>query len=57
MMTIQMDMFDMTPDEKSKREVMDKLEELATGKHHRGKQGKELWDAHVKKISELFGEE
>lgn len=56
-MTIQMDMFDMTPDEKSKREVMDKLEELATGKHHRGKQGKELWDAHVKKISELFGEE
>jgi|GEM_PF-5413228 hypothetical protein len=56
-MNIQMDIFDMTPNDKSKREMQDKIEELATGKHLRGMRGKEMWEAHVKKMAELFGEE
>jgi hypothetical protein len=56
-MTIQYDMFDMTPEEKAKRQAQDNIDELATGKHLRGMRGKELWDAHVKKMAELFGEE
>jgi len=56
-MNIQLDLFDMTKEEKSKREVQEKIEEMATGKHTRGKRGKDLWEAHVKKMAELFGEE
>jgi len=56
-MNIQLDLFDMTVEEKGKREMQEKIEEMATGKHTRGMKGKELWEAHVRKMSELFGEE
>lgn len=56
-MNIQLDMFDMTTEEKNRRIAQDKIEVLATGKHLRGLTGKQRWDAHVSKMKELFGEE
>lgn len=56
-MNIQLDMFDVTEEEKERRIVQEKIEILATGKHLRGLSGKERWEAHVKKMGELFGDE
>ncbi len=55
-MNIQYDLFDMTEDEKRKRAIQDKINELAVGRHTRGLKGKDVSEAHEKKCKELFGD-
>ncbi len=57
-MNIQYDLFDDVSEMgRMKREAMEKLEALATGKYTRGLSGKKMWEVHDKKMNEFFGDE
>ena len=57
-MNIQYDLFDERNEiGMKKRECQEKIERLATGKHLRGLRGNQLWEAHVDKMKELFGDD
>lgn len=57
-MNVQYDLFDERNEiGMKKRECQEKIEILATGKHLRGLDSKAKWEAHVRKMRELFGEE